>query len=163
MSTLSEDDDGRYLLTRAFAQARKDRHPQDSEVQSAARLYHIRGFSEHVHQDIKKLTPRRNVGASYRYDRIRQGIEDIVDRYKDNLIDNTTLPLELERSRRAVEPDSDDESAGSSSTFYEKFHKANQRAAIELDASTPAVELPAGPQAVELPVHEKPIELQGDY
>ncbi|KXT04957.1 hypothetical protein AC578_10334 [Pseudocercospora eumusae] len=50
------------VLTRAFKEVtfRNSGQPQERDVQAAARIYRVRGYSTHIHKHIKTLIPRRN-------------------------------------------------------------------------------------------------------
>lgn len=133
--------------------ALQNRQPQEKDFQQASRSFQLKGYSGHVHQDVKDLIPRTSLRASYKYDKVRIGLESIIDHYKERLMDGEQLSIET-KGRRAMEEDEEDVGV---------IHQAKSQLA-ELDGATPPVELPAGKEAItiELPVHEKPAELLGD-
>lgn len=76
------------VLARSFKEVtfRQGGQPTERDVAAAARNYRLRGYSQHVHTDIKKLVPRRNMAASYKADIIGKEMEALVNvRYKDKL------------------------------------------------------------------------------
>ncbi|KAF7185976.1 hypothetical protein HII31_12849 [Pseudocercospora fuligena] len=156
------------VLIRAFKEAtfRNSGQPQERDVQAAARIYRVRGYSAHIHKDIKKLIPRRNVAASYKFEAIQERLEGIIARYKDKLIDDMDMPdVKTMKIRGGAhdDDDDDDESTQPDSEYYKELTAMGRKAA-ELEGSTPAAELPASPVATraELPTAEKPAELVGD-
>lgn len=76
-----------FVLARSFKEVtfRQGGQPAERDVLAAARNYRLRGYSQHVHNDIKKLVPRRNMAASYKADEIAKEIDAIILRYKDKL------------------------------------------------------------------------------
>ncbi|KAI5366444.1 Putative GTP binding domain, P-loop containing nucleoside triphosphate hydrolase [Septoria linicola] len=133
--------------------ALQNRQPQEKDFQQASRAFQLKGYSAHVQQDIKDLIPRTSLRASYKYDKVRIGLESTVDRYKERLMEGEQLPIET-KVRRGIEEDEEDVIA---------IHQAQGQLA-ELDGAIPPAELPAGKESItiELPVHEKPAELMGD-
>lgn len=75
------------VLARSFKEVtfRQGGQPTERDVGAAARNYKLRGYSQHVHSDIKTLVPRRNMAASYKADVIGKEMEGIIVRYKDKL------------------------------------------------------------------------------
>lgn len=156
------------VLIRAFKEAtfRNSGQPQERDVQAAARIYRVRGYSAHIHKDIKKLIPRRNPAASYKFETVQERLEGIIARYKDKLIDDMDMPdVKTMKIRGGAQDDDDDddESTQPDSEYYKELTAMGRKAA-ELEGSTPAAELPASPVATraELPTAEKPAELVGD-
>ena len=144
------------VLILSFKQvALQSRQPQEKDFQNASRDYRLRGYSEHVHLDIKTLIPRRSLAASYKYDKIRDGLESIVDRYKNKLMEGEKLPSDAKSRRGNLDLHEDEDDA-------RIIHQVSDKL-VELEGSQPT-ELPTGKEAIttELPVHEKPVELAGD-
>lgn len=145
-----------FVLILSFKQvALQSRQPQEKDFQNASRDYRLRGYSEHVHLDIKTLIPRRSLAASYKYDKIRDGLESIVDRYKNKLMEGEKLPSDAKLRRNMhMHEDKDD---------ARTIHQVSDKL-VELEGSSLPTELPAGKDAIttELPVHEQPAELAGD-
>ena len=77
-----------FVLARSFKEVtfRASGQPNERDVSAAARNYAVRGYSQHVHRDIKKLVPRRNTLASYKSNAVQEGLETIFERYKDRLM-----------------------------------------------------------------------------
>lgn len=145
-------------LVRSFQDAanRTAQMPTERDVQAAARVYRIKGYSQHVHSDIKRLVPKRNVAACYKFETIKQTIEGFVSNYKDKLMDDVELPFNVEKLRIRGDVDEDDS--------LDELREANKRAAVELEASGPLPELPLRKDpAVELETHDVPrVELPAD-
>lgn len=82
------------VLVRSFKEAtfRDSGQPTERDVTAAARNYRIRGYSELVHSDVKKLIPRRSLSASYKCEKVRVGVEAIVESYKDELVGDGDVP-----------------------------------------------------------------------
>jgi hypothetical protein len=85
------------VLARSFKEVtfRANGQPNERDVSAAARNYAVRGYAQHVHRDIKRLIPRRNVGASYKVETVRQCLEDMVTKYKDRLMEDVDLPVKM--------------------------------------------------------------------
>ncbi|KAK3627675.1 hypothetical protein LTR56_015463 [Elasticomyces elasticus] len=66
-------------------------------------LREIRGYSQHVHREIKALVPRHSVYASMRAETVRQAVEAIFSKYEDWLMEDGDLLLELERTELGSE------------------------------------------------------------
>lgn len=75
------------VLARSFKEVtfRQGGQPTERDVSAAARNYRLRGYSQHVHADLKKLVPRRNMKASFKAEAIGKEMEAIIVRYKDKL------------------------------------------------------------------------------
>lgn len=169
-----------FVLARSFKEVtfRANGQPNEKDVAAAARNYRLRGYSQHVHRHIKHLVPRRNLAASYKVEKIRQGVDDLFMAYKDKLMEDENLPLKVEGLKIGSDPfaDPDDDTstdAGSSldsatldgldgDIVYAKRAFTNLEAssggAVEMDASEPMVELPADSEPSELPGDSKAIE-----
>ena len=147
-----------FVLARSFKEVtfRASGQPSERDVSAAARNYKIRGYSQHVHRRIKKLVPRRNIAASYKTEKIQAGLEDIFTNYKDKLMENVDLPLQIRGVKIGAdgEFDEDDESISTEtdSLLIKDFKEASD-ALVELEASekSPIVELDAEKPLVELP------------
>lgn len=148
-----------FVLARSFKEVtfRASGQPSGRDVSAAARNYRIRGYSEHVHKEIKHLVPRRNALKSFKADDIEQGLEAIVARYKDKLMDDIDLPLNLEGLKFGSERD-DDESTEADSVLFRDVKEAKESIA-ELEAMGPVAELDAGRPVAELPADSKISEL----
>lgn len=171
------------VLARSFKEVtfRANGQPNERDVSAAARNYALRGYAQHVHRDIKRIIPRRNVGASYKVEVVRQALEDMVTKYKDKLMEDVDLPLKVNGLRIEGDIDEDDLSTEADSTLLADLKESND-AYAELDATTPiaeapgtaeapATELDAGQAVVELPANTSrndkplsnpPVELQGN-
>lgn len=154
------------VLIRAFKEAtfRKSAQPQERDVQAAARIYRLRGYSTAIHKDIKTLVPRRNLAASYKFETISQRLEGIVARYKDKLVDDLDLPTDAKASKpRGSAEDEEDDDSRQADSEYREISELNKMA-VELEGSNPATELPDNPidARAELPGSERPAELMGD-
>lgn len=177
------------VLIRSFrevAYRNSEGQPSERDVSAAARIYRIKGFSHHVHKDIKKLVPRRNLAASYMYDKIQRTVEDMVETYKEKLMSDVNMPNVLDskskkfslslrgggkRNSQDAEsitssiqdinsplPNSDSENEGeeSESRGSEKDFYAELR-----EAHKKAVELEAkGPMAELSPTQLDPVEME---
>ncbi|KAK3063772.1 hypothetical protein LTR53_018773, partial [Teratosphaeriaceae sp. CCFEE 6253] len=68
-----------FVLARSFKEVtfRASGQPNEKDVGAAARNYRVRGYSQHVHREIKKLVPRHSVYAAMRVETVRQGVETI--------------------------------------------------------------------------------------
>ncbi|KAK4888693.1 hypothetical protein LTR27_012432 [Elasticomyces elasticus] len=141
-----------FVLARSFKEVtfRASGQPNEKDVSAAARNYMIRGYSQHVHDEIKVLLPRHNVIASMKADRVRQGVEAIFARYKDKLMEDVDLPLKLGRTKLR-DGDGDSltliDSVEGDSTLCSDITEAKD-ALAELEAKEPvAAEFP-GPKIV---------------
>ena len=147
-----------FVLARSFKEItfRATGQPNERDVSAAARNYAIRGYSQHVHRDIKKLVPRRNVIASFKADAVQQGLDALLAMYKDNLMDDVDLPLKVKGMRIESGLLSDDTSTEASieadSTLFADAKEAREQLAeleakeplvAEMDGNKPLVELPA--------------------
>jgi hypothetical protein len=149
------------VLARSFKEVtfRATGQPNEKDVSAAARNYTVRGYSQHVHRDIKKLTPRKNFRESLKVKAVQRGIEDLFNEYKDKLMDDVDLPLKVgdERIEGGLW---DDTSTESDSVFLKDANEANTVLA-ELDATgpPPIAELDGTLPIVELPAEREPSEL----
>lgn len=66
--------------------------PTSKDLARHAREYRWSGLSKEVHGRVKALIPRHNLIASYRMDRIREGVQKIIQDYKER------IPLQPRRS-----------------------------------------------------------------
>lgn len=148
------------VLARSFREVafRASGQPTERDVSAAARNYSIRGYSQHVHRDVKKLVPRRNVLKSFRANDVQKGLDAIFTRYKDKLMEDVDLPLTVQDLRMDSELDDGDSSTEADSLMLQDLKEANT-AVAELDASIPIVELDASAPMVELPAEPKRSEL----
>ena len=75
------------VLARSFKEVtfRQGGQPNERDVSAAARNYRLRGYSQHVHADLKSLVPRRSMAAAFKAEKIGKEIEAIIARYKDKL------------------------------------------------------------------------------
>lgn len=73
------------VLTRAFQESvsRCVGQPLERDVESAAVAY--KAYYKSVHDEVRRLVPRRNVVASFRTDRISEGIKGIVGKYRKEM------------------------------------------------------------------------------
>lgn len=140
------------VLARSFKEVGARGQPSEKDVSTAARNYAVRGYSQHVHRDIKKLIPRKDVLASFRVENVQRGIKELISEYKNGLIDDVDLPLHIEGMR--IESKTwDDTSTEADSTLFEDAIDANAALAeleagaaqqiAELDATKPIAELSA--------------------
>lgn len=146
------------VLARAFKEVtfRAQGQPNEKDVSAAARNYAVRGYSNHVHQDIKRLIPRKSPMASLRVDAVQQGLENVLIRYKDGLMEDVDLPLQTDGMSfmRIDSKLSDDTSTEADSVMF-----ADARAAlVELEATssrqTSIAELDGSPTVTELPAND---------
>ena len=166
-----------FVLARSFKEVtfRANGQPTISDVSAAARNYALRGYAQHVHRDVKRVIPRRNVSASYRVEVVRQALEDMVTRYKDKLMEDVDLPLKINGLRIEGDIDDDDLSTEADSVLVADLKEANAAYAeldaatpvteapvAELDASQPIVELPADTSRNEKSSSAPPVELEGN-
>ena len=156
-----------FVLARSFKEVtfRASGQPNEKDVGAAARNYRVRGYSQHVHREIKKIVPRHSVYASMRVETVRQGIEAIFARYKDKLMEDVDLPLKVGRMRIDSNDGDDDtlvsiDSTEGDSTLFSDISDAKD-ALAELEAKEQIAELPADKMAtsVELPADSKRAEL----
>ena len=153
-----------FVLARSFKEVtfRASGQPNEKDVGSAARNYRIRGYAQHVHRDVKRLVPRRNMLASYKVDKIRQGLDDIFARYKDKLMEDVNLPLKvrdmkIETADAKTDSLYDETSTEADSTLFSDLKEASNTLA-ELDANPAMAELEANAPA-ELSAEPKISEL----
>ncbi|KZF26032.1 hypothetical protein L228DRAFT_3439 [Xylona heveae TC161] len=80
------------ILAKSFrdASAKNIGQPLASDLRVAARAY--RPVVGEVHRKIKKLVPRRNLVACYRTDKVREGFENIIEEYKNKVVDDIPVP-----------------------------------------------------------------------
>lgn len=159
------------VLIRAFREVvvrNSEGQPTERDVSAAARIYRIKGFSKHVHRDVKALVPKKNLAASYKYEKIQQGVEDMVETYKEKLMSDVSMPNDAPKSRMkklslslrggnrnsedaesinssipditSPVDDSDDDVESSERDFYSELREAHQKA-VELEARGPMSEL----------------------
>ncbi|KAK5118354.1 hypothetical protein LTR62_002867 [Meristemomyces frigidus] len=161
------------VLARSFKEVtfRSSGQPNEKDVSAAARNYRVRGYSQHVHREIKRLVPRRNMVASFKPEAIRTGIETILGSYKDRLMEDVDLPLKPPHFRftssttlssDASQDDITDlESSEADSLLFSDLREA-QAALAELEARQPVAELDDGRRNVtELPAGDtRPAELE---
>ncbi|KAK4561601.1 hypothetical protein LTR86_004280 [Recurvomyces mirabilis] len=154
------------VLARSFKEVtfRASGQPNEKDVGAAARNYRVRGYAQHVHSELKKLVPRRNMLASFKPETIRVGFEKVLANYKDRLMEDVDLPLKASRfslsSSTATEDDRLDieSTEGSDSLLITDFQEA-RAALVELEASQQIAEMDDKRQVPELPAESKPIEL----
>jgi hypothetical protein len=166
-----------FVLARSFKEVtfRANGQPTERDVSAAARNYALRGYAQHVHRDVKRVIPRRNVRASYKVEVVRQALEDMITRYKDKLMEDVDLPLKINGLRIEGDIDDDDLSTEADSTLVADLKEANAAYAeldaatpvaeapvAELDASQPIVELPADTSRNDKPLPAPPVELEGN-
>ena len=128
--------------------------PSQQHLRDAARVYRLKNYSQHVHAAIKELIPKRNVKASYEYERIRQRVEWIVEEYRDKLMEGREALPEI-RKLGIRGGDGDDASMESGSSFYDELREANAKA-IELEARGPMPEMPGEREPAELETKDVP-------
>lgn len=93
------------ILVRAFRSTTTTciGQPEEKHVARAARDY--RRISGDVHQDIFKLVPKKNVLKSFRYDKVRLGLEEIVKRFQEE-VTKDSIPDRFSRAgTRSFESD----------------------------------------------------------
>lgn len=158
------------VLARSFKEVtfRSRGQPNEKDVGAAARNYAIRGYSQHVHRDIKTLISRKNVLASFKVDAVQRGVEDIFAKYKDNLLEDVDLPLEVQGITIGSEIEDD---TGSDADLFGDYKEASAALAeleakgppvAELDAKeSPLAELDGSKPLVELPAEREVSELSG--
>lgn len=72
------------ILCKCFEECRHTRvgQPRERELAKNAREYRWSGMSREVHAKVKDLVPRRNVIECYRTDKVRIGLQNIIDEYR---------------------------------------------------------------------------------
>jgi hypothetical protein len=153
-----------FVLARSFKEVtfRSGGMPGEKEVAAAARNYRIRGYSQHVHKDIKQLVPRRNILKSFKACDVGSGIEAIFLKYKDKLMEDVDLPLRVGSLRigsqvdLVADADADDNSTEADSTIFNDIREAAS-AFKSLEAGVPVDEV----SIAELDSNA-PVELPGD-
>lgn len=85
------------VLARSFREVtfRARGQPNEKDVGAAARNYAVRGYAHNVHKDVKQLIPRKAVLAAFKIDTVQRGVEDIFAKYKDKLMQDVDLPMEI--------------------------------------------------------------------
>ncbi|GAB1744373.1 hypothetical protein NU219Hw_g1653t1 [Hortaea werneckii] len=124
--------------------------PTERDVNAAARNYQLRGYSKHVHKEVKQLVPRRNVVKSFQAEKVQQGLQAIFATYKDRLMEDVDLPLDAVQSHTDTGSTDGDSSTDADSSLFNDVRLANA-AVAELDARRPIAELEADATFVELP------------
>lgn len=155
-----------FVLARSSKEVtfRASGQPNEKDVGAAARNYRIRGYSQHVHREIKALVPRYSVVKSMKAETVRQGIEAIFARYRDKLMEDVDLPLGVGRVK--IHADDVDswttvDSLEGDSTLCSDIKEA-KTAMAELEAKEPAVaELSGSKVVTELPASSQILELEG--
>ncbi|KAK0941013.1 hypothetical protein LTR29_007431 [Friedmanniomyces endolithicus] len=156
-----------FVLARSFKEVtfRASGQPNEKDVGAAARSYRIRGYSQHVHREIKTLVPRYSVVAAMKAEKVKQGVEAIFGRYKDKLMEDVDLPLKPGRSRTKSGDNADEisllthtDSVEGDSELLNDI-KEGKAALAELEAKEPLVEMNAIRDAMELPADSKRSEL----
>ena len=164
-----------FVLARSFKEVtfRENGQPNSRDVSAAARNYAVRGYAQHVHRDVKRVIPRRDVRASYKIEVIQQALEDMITKYKDKLMEDVDLPLKVNGLRIEGDIDDDDLTTEADSTLIIDLKESNAAYAeldtttpaetpvAELDASKPIVELPADTSRHDKPLTALPVELEG--
>lgn len=151
------------VLARSFREVtfRSRGQPSEKDVSAAARNYALRGYAQHVHRDIKALIPRKNVIACFKAELIHRKVEDIFATYKDKLLEDTSLPLQVDGLTIRSESDTDTNSDADLFNDYKEARKAlaeleskqslaSQPGVPELDGSTLLAELSAEREMAEL-------------
>lgn len=90
------------VLVRSFREVAfrgSEGQPSERDVEKAARMYRLKGFSLHVHRDVKKLVPKKNLAASYKYDKVQSTVEDMIETYKEKLMNDENMPNPAPASR----------------------------------------------------------------
>lgn len=90
------------VLVRSFREVtfrRGEGQPSEKDISAAARIYRVKGYTNHVHRDLKRLIPRKNLAASYKYDKIRKRVEELIENYKDKLMNDESLPNDQRKSK----------------------------------------------------------------
>lgn len=151
------------VLARSFKEAtfRARGQPNEKDVGAAARNYTVRGYSQHVHRDIKKLIPRKNPKASFKADAVQRGVEDLFIQYKDKLMEDVDLPFNAQET--AIENRWwDDTSTEADSIFLSDVKEANAAMAeLEAKGQPPIAELDGTKPMAELPGDSCVSELAG--
>lgn len=179
------------VLARSFKEVtfRQAGQPTERDVGAAARNYRLRGYSQHVHTDIKKLVPRRNMAASFKAELIGKELDALILRYKDKLskrstslpfdlkspirrkpltvppVDDVDLPLKIGRQRIGDEDDDDEDSASSIFSDLANLRKKTTNASsvsVAVSARSTTAELDAGNPAIPEVEGDQPVaELVG--
>ena len=125
------------VLARSFREVtfRSRGQPNEKDVGAAARNYAVRGYAQHVHRDIKNLIPRKQVLASFKVEAIQRGVEDIFAKYKDRLMQDVDLPMEIQ----GIKIGSDIQDDGNSDADLFADVKEASAALVELEAKGPPV------------------------
>lgn len=158
------------VLARSFREVtfRARGQPNEKDVGAAARNYAVRGYAHNVHRDIKDLIPRKQPLAAFKVENVQRGVEDLFARYKDNLMQDVDLPMEIQGikigsdsdlSRTTSNADADllDDCKQASAAIAELEAKGlstdsgpNATNVAELDGAAPLVELPAEREISEM-------------
>lgn len=156
------------VLARSFREVtfRARGQPNEKDVGAAARNYAVRGYAHNVHKDIKALLPRKAVLAAFKIDTVQRGVEDIFAKYKDKLMQDVDLPMEIQGmtigsdsdlSRFSSNADADlladcKEASAAMAELEAKGPSAmeSESKVAELDGATPIAELPAEREISEL-------------
>ncbi|RMY69848.1 hypothetical protein D0863_06191 [Hortaea werneckii] len=141
-----------FVLARSFKEVtfRASEQPTERDVNAAARNYQLRGYSKHVHKEVKQLVPRRNVVKSFQAEKVQQGLQAIFTTYKDRLMEDVDLPLDAVQSHTDAASTDGDSSTDADSSLFNDVRLANA-AVAELDARQPVAELESDATLVELP------------
>ncbi|KAI7716251.1 hypothetical protein KC353_g5518 [Hortaea werneckii] len=141
-----------FVLARSFKEVtfRTSGQPTERDVNAAARNYQLRGYSKHVHKEVKQLVPRRNVVKSFQAEKVQQGLQAIFATYKDRLMEDVDLPLDAVQSHTDAASADGDSSTDADSSLFNDVRLANA-AVAELDARPPVAELEADATLAELP------------
>lgn len=147
------------VLARSFKEQGANGQPSEKDVVAAARQYRVRGYSQHVQRDIKKLIPRTNFQASFRVDTVQRGVGDIFRQYKDKLMDDMDLPLEVDGVKIEARSGDDTSTEADSILFADAREATTALAELEangehviheLNDATPLAELPVETTATKL-------------
>lgn len=77
--------------------------PEEKHIQRAARDY--RRISGDVHREIFKLVPKRNVVKSFRYGKVRLGLEDIIKRFQEKVTKDSMSDHSSAEGKRSFDSD----------------------------------------------------------
>ncbi|KAF2164250.1 hypothetical protein M409DRAFT_56937 [Zasmidium cellare ATCC 36951] len=156
------------VLVRSFREVAfrgSEGQPSERDVEKAARMYRLKGYTTHVHKEVKQLVPKKNLAASYKYDKVQSTVEDMIETYKEKLMNDENMPnpapssrmkklsLSLRRGNRNSDADSitssipditspvedsseDDDGDNAEKDFYAELHEAHKKA-VELEAQGP--------------------------
>lgn len=141
------------ILARSFKEStfRAGGQPNEMHVGAAARNYAVRGYAHHVHRDIKKLIPRKDILASFKVEAIHRGVEDLFGRYRQKLLDNVDLPLTA-RSIGETDESWDDTSTEADSILFSDVKEADiTLGELEAGGAPPIAELDGRQPIFELP------------